>query len=34
MCKLAEFVILDFSEIFNSEKPIMKANILMTGIIL
>ena len=32
-CKLTEFVILDFSEIFYSEKPIMKVNILMTGTI-
>ena len=28
-----EFVILDFSEIFYSEKPILKVDILMTGII-
>ena len=32
-CKLTKFVILDFSEIFYSKKPILKANILMTGII-
>ena len=33
-CKLTEFVILDFSESFYSEKPILKVNNLMTGIIL
>ena len=31
--KLTVFVILDFSEIFYSEKTILKVNILMTGII-
>ena len=32
-CKLTEFVILDFFELFYSEKPILKVNILMIGII-
>ena len=32
-CKLSKFVILDFYEIFYSEKPISKVNILMTGIV-
>ena len=33
MCKLTEFVILFFSEIFYSEKPILKVSIIMTGMI-
>ena len=33
MCKLTEFVILDFHEIFSSEKTILKVYILMIGII-
>ena len=32
--QLSEFVILDFSEIYYSEKPIFKVNIQKTGIIL
>ena len=32
-CKFTKFVILDFSQIFYSEKPILKVNILMTGMI-
>ena len=33
-CKLIELVILDFSEIFFSQKLILKVDILMTGVIL
>ena len=33
-CKLTKFVILDFSEIFHSEMPILKVNILIKGIIM
>ena len=32
--KLTELVMLNISKIFDSEKPILKVNILMTGIIL
>ena len=33
MCKLTQFVILDFFEIFYSEKLILKVSILMTVIV-
>ena len=32
-CELTKFVILDFSKMFYFEKPILKVDILMTGII-